>query len=357
MFEPNTHTCVQELQKACEMTNKILFLIGFLIISGVQINAQEISTEEWSNYFNAVYLPVGSEKGVQAAQKITHVALKQKAFPAQQLSIGLNQSHSNSGKLKSMPQAASSDDMSPETEMTTFSPLAILNEVIQLEKSASEPALKGAYGRLKNDIPWHSNVYHYADLLLKSVSAGGILLVNGEIDALPSRALQKVNSTREDVTIIHISWFMESEMYRKSIYSVLNTDINWQAGLTAGQLISKLNEQFPGRIYLSMTLPVDIIRPYISQLQPIGLTFQFTNQITSGRHHLILEQADWAEILQSALPDYVVALQRNYLAALLADEKSGADPELGGFNRNELIEQLMNQTGLKSLGKKYLNDK
>jgi hypothetical protein len=338
------------------MIKKLLFLIGFPIVSGLPLFAQEITSEEWTNYFNAIYLPEGSEQGVQSAEKIQHAALKQKAYPAQQLSLATKESYNRSKMLNSAP-AAASDDFSPEAERVEFSPLAILQEVKQLEKTAGNPALKSAYSNLMNEIPWHSNVYHYAELLLKSVSPGGILLVNGEIDALPPRALQNVNSIRNDVVIVHVSWFLESETYRKSISNSLNAGLDWQNGQTGVQLINQLSEQFPGKIHLSMTLPVELLRPFISKMQPCGLTFQLTNQSTTARHHLILKQTDWSDVLENSLPGYVIALQQNYLAALLADEKSGTDPELGNYNRNMLIENLMKQTGMKSSGKKYLNGK
>ncbi len=339
------------------MIKQIFLFLVFCLLHVVAFS-QKTSDAEWDHYLNAIFLPENSTEQKLSAKKIRHPQLKELASPRQQNS---DRSEKNVAAAADQAPAASRTRTSSMVESMEGEPdnmpAALLPEIIANEEKNPEAIrLSELYDRYHKEFLLHDNVYGYARTMLESVAPKGWLIVHGHLDTYPIRALQLNEGLRSDVTVVNLNWLMSEAGYRSVIASKLPNTPDWTLPLDEVSVIRSLHQQLGGKIHLSMTLSPEVISHFSYALHPSGLVFSL-QPTESSDHHKILSNVDWNQVTSAALPEYVKALQQNYIAALLIHQRMELPQTLGAHQREMVLEKLYDQNGMRSAGQKYLESR
>lgn len=347
------------------MIRRLLFS-GLLLVSATLLNAQQSSTSQtdWERYLNAAFLPPGHPKAMAQINNISDPVLRQSAAAAQNLKqlnaetnmaevVVMQSSKSRAAKdsetKKERAGAAEMDD-----EMVVSSAINLPALIAAAETSTATENKKTLYKSYKDEFPIHTIAYSYGKHVLQNLPPAAILIVQGQLDAYPILAEQNINNARTDVVVINLTWLSETA-YRTRIIQQLGVNPNWKSGESVETLLQKLVNVASAQVHLAMTVDRNFLQQFAAQLSPLGLVFAL-QPVSAQKHHQILAQFQWEQILQPNLPDYIKALNANYLAALLIDEKQKQPVSLGNYNRAELLKSLYSQTGLKNPAEKFLKN-
>jgi hypothetical protein len=341
-----------------------LYFFGIILFAAAQMQAQ--SDSDWEKYLNASFMPPGNTAVLSQINAISDDDLRRAAQTAQGIEVNAVQmsdvvvveSKTSSRKPKESVGKKENIDAAAAAESSlekAFIPAQNLPEIIaHYEQTANQAELKTLYARYKSDYPLHPAAYNYANEVLKSLPANAILLTQGQLDTYPLLTDQATANRRKDVVVININW-LKNSIYRNKIEKQLGKNPGWTDRDEPKTMINKLVQQFPQRLYLSMTLDRQLLQSLSAQIYPIGLAFS-VQPVSAAKHHDALAKVDWNMVLQANLPQYMRALHANYLAALLVDEKMKQPASLGKYNRTFLLNQLYQQTGLKKPAENYLKN-
>lgn len=343
-----------------------LFISGLLLVSATILHAQQSSASQtdWERYLNAAFLPAGHPKATTQINNISDPVLRQSAAVAQQIEqqdshtemseIVVIQSTKSIQRKESVAKKEMAGAAEMDAEMVVSPAINLPVLIAAAEISTANENKKALYNRYKSEFPIHNNAYNYGKNVLQHLPASAILIVQGQLDAYPILAEQNTNNTRTDVLVINLQWLNETS-YRNRISQQLGVNPNWKSGESIATLIQKLVNVAPERVHLAMTVDRNLLQQFASQLSPLGLVFAL-QPVSAQKHHQILSQFQWDQIMQSNLPEYIKALHANYLAALLIDEKQKQPVSIGSYNRAELLKSLYSQTGLKNPAEKFLKN-
>lgn len=326
-------------------------LILVLVFSSMITRAQvPESAEDWTRYFNSSFLPADEAKKYQVpeGENFQDIATKQ-----------LSGAERSRQSVQAMDESVSpdSEDAPSNAEIAPAELIFQLPDEIRKEEAAApSSALKNHYQIYQTQYPIHKQVFEYARHVLSSVENNGWLVVNGHLDTYPLRALQSNQGFRTDVQVVNLQWLKSSEKYRELISNKLGVQ---QIPIGSSiEMIRILQGNLGSRLHLSMTLPTEIPGAMMNEITPRGLVFSLDrNADHRSKHRQVLESVNWQSVTNSSSPEYIQALNQNYLAALLIHKKMQLPQEIGSYQRDWILEQLYQQRPLENNAKKYLQNK
>ena len=335
------------------IAKKSMFLFLFWSFQ-IAAFAQPTSDAEWNQYFNMLFLPENSPEHIQAVQQNEPRMMMQESSATESISRTGTQKKVSS-TTDHAPQAFEKEaDLSESTDSDfEESALQLLPErIARVEKNPGSTPPDQLYDQYQREYPLHENVYLYARSVLNSVAHGGWLIVQGHLDTYPIRALQLNENFRSDVTIVNLSWVLEDAGYRTATSAQAGATVQWPESPDAVSVVEALHHHLGNKTHLSLTLQPEVIAHFSGHLKPAGLVFSF--DANPNRHHEILTTIEWNRVTDPSLPEYVKALQQNYIAALLLHQKMELPPSLGLQQRADVLEKLYEQRSLRSAGQHYL---
>lgn len=134
--------------------------------------------------------------------------------------------------------------------------------------------------KIRSSGKYSSFKYEYAKNTLESVSANGVLVVNGEVDTYPILYLQQVQGIRKDVSVINLDLarnktYWNSYSNKSGIKGNYNVnDVSFVKGL--------LQNNAHKSIQIAMTVNPSVLKSIQSKLYPCGLTFIYSNSASDN---------------------------------------------------------------------------
>lgn len=326
-------------------------LILVLVFGPMLIWAQvPDSPEDWTRYFNSSFLPADEAKKYQVpeGENFQDISTKQ-----------LSGAERSRQSVQAMDESVSPDAEKSAADVEV-APVELIfqlpDEIRKEEGAAPSAALKDQYQLYQSQYPIHKQVFDYARHVLSSVENNGWLVVNGHLDTYPVRALQSNEGFRNDVQVVNLQWLNSSSEYRKFISTKLGVQ---QIPLGSSiEMIRFLQSNLGSRLHLSMTLPTEIPGAMMNEIAPRGLVFSLDrNADHRSKHRQVLASVNWQSVTNSSTPEYIQALNQNYLAALLIHQKMKLPKEVGKNQRDWILEQLYQQRPVENNAKKYLQNK
>ncbi|MEJ6584060.1 MAG: hypothetical protein QNL29_08485, partial [Crocinitomicaceae bacterium] len=166
-----------------------------------------------------------------------------------------------------------------------------------------------------------SSVIVYAEDVLRSVPANGVLITHGFDDTYGVWYAQMKKGIRKDVQIISLD-IMQSETYRSELKTKGFIIPNAQV-IDVAFLSQFCNMNFTGNISISLTAPKEYFKPMLSSVYLTGLVFEYK---TASFDNFWRNEALWNKDLKKLLVENSMdekgrALSSNYLPMLFQMRK------------------------------------
>ncbi len=196
------------------------------------------------------------------------------------------------------------------------------------------------------------NIYNAAEVeynknVLNSIEQNAVLLTSGNVDTYPLILMQQLQNFRTDVTVICIEW-LNSKTYQSAICQSLG--IESSNNFNAEKILSVSTRP----IYVSLTMPQEVIQPNIGKLYCTGLAMKYSKATIENLTSLAY---NWEFLFSKSQIQNADLMNKNYLLPLLLLRDyytSTGKQDLAAETQN-LILQISQRFALEKQIKKHLD--
>jgi hypothetical protein len=171
-----------------------------------------------------------------------------------------------------------------------------MNEAAVFAKKLSEA---GIYNSA--EVEYNRNVFG-------SIEQNAVLITNGNVDTYPLVMMQQLQNFRQDVTIICLDW-LANGAYSKEVASTLG--LPGTAILTPEKILSS---KIKRPLYLSLTLPPEIIKKHDKHLYCTGLAMKYSRSAVENLPSL---SYNWENLFTKNNLQSEDGINRNYVLPLI----------------------------------------
>lgn len=276
---------------------------------------------------------------------------------------GLQQLDANSFEFHLSSFMAGNFDLSKKNHLDVAKKMEPTNRQVLLQATGVSFILKDKKAAatdlkaLKEQNTWSVDEYAYAKDVLTSLPPNALLITNGFNDTYPILSVQLLENYRSDVVLIPL-FLLQSEDFQES--SNAKQSIQSNKGLINGNFLSAfLQKNSSEKAFIALTVPNSFYSKLLSQLYPVGLTFQYSNTPVSNS---VMNEQLWKKLNKTVISKNKDTngkqLSANYLPLLVnlfeyhktennVKELTEVKAAIKQIGNNIGSEQLISELGLK----------
>jgi len=191
----------------------------------------------------------------------------------------------------------------------------VLKEFVNYAELNNQVNLKNEFAqKLASNNAYSAAVLDYNKNVLNSVPNNTIVITNGDVDTYPVWIQQEIHAINPAVHIWNIE-NLQDKKYQNQVFKTTGIPI-FSGTKTSREILNHILTNKPyGEVYLTLTLPHDILRKYSANLYLTGLALNYNTSTINNNLNLLQHNWETKFDISHYLDDHLI--NKNYLLPMI----------------------------------------